>query len=133
MLKSVTVLYIVVLSVIVIGADAGVLSPFTRWLHRIPFGDKTCHFVFVGLLSFLLSASFSLRLRRRKKRVAVLATIAILIVLTSLEEMSQSWLAYRSFSRIDMLANILGTCCFGSLALLLPGPLKPAEPVSLAA
>lgn len=120
MLKSLTLIYILLLSCIVIGADIGALSPFSTWLHHIPFGDKTCHFVFVGILSFLLSATLSMNLQRRRKRTVVLTTIAILAVLTSLEEASQSMLAYRSFSEFDMLANVAGTCVFGSLAFLIP-------------
>ena len=124
MLRTLTVLYILLLAVIVIGADLGILSPFSGWLHSVPYADKTCHFVFVGLLSFFVSASLSMNLERKRKRTTVLATILVLVVLTSLEEFSQSALMYRRFSGLDMLANIAGTCVFGSFALLL----TPASP-----
>ena len=124
MLRTLTVLYILLLAAIVIGADLGVLNPVSGWLHSVPYGDKTCHFVFVGLMSFFVSASLSMNLQRKRKRTTVLATILVLVVLTSLEEFSQSMLAHRRFSELDMLANIAGTCIFGSFALLL-APAKP--------
>ena len=133
MLRSFSVLYILVLTAIVIGADIGFLNPVSIWLHRVPFGDKLCHFVFVGMLSFLLSASFSVHLKQKRKRFVVFSTIITLVVLTSLEEMSQTMLVYRSFSRLDMLANISGTCLFGSLALLFPIRWKKVKPVSVVA
>ena len=118
MLRSLTAIYILLLGIIVIGADLGILSPFSIWLHHIPFGDKTCHFVFVGLLSFFVSASLSANLNWKRKRSVVLSTILVLVILTSLEELSQTMLAYRSFSPLDMFANIAGACIFGSFALL---------------
>lgn len=127
MLRTLTVLYVLLLAVIVVGADLGVLNLFSGWLHRVPYGDKTCHFVFVGLMSFFVSASLSMHLPRKRKRTTVLATILVLVVLTSLEEFSQSVLTHRRFSEMDMLANIAGTCVFGSFALLLAPTKSNAE------
>lgn len=123
MLKCFTLLYIALLAVVVAGANLGILSPFVGWVHSVPFGDKTCHFLFVGFLSFLISASLSLNLRKNRKRTVVLSTIVILAVLSSIEEASQSLFASRQFSEYDMLANIAGICVFGGLALLLPSAL----------
>jgi len=120
MLKKLTICYICCLIVIVVAADAGVLSPFLSWVHHIPFGDKACHFTLVGMLSFLISATLSVNMRRSRKRTVVLSTIATLAVLTSLEEISQSLLVARQFSELDLLANVAGTCVFGALALLIP-------------
>lgn len=126
MFRTLTVIYILLLAMIVIGADLGILRPFSGWLHSVPYGDKTCHFVFVGLMSFFISTSLSMNLQRQRKRTTVLATIVVLAVLTSLEECSQSVLAHRQFSEADMLANVAGTFVFGLLALLLT-PTMPSR------
>ena len=118
MLKLLTVAYLGLITAVVISADFGLLS--LGWLHRIPFGDKGCHFVLIGILSFLLCASLSSHLRAKRKRTVVLATIVILAVLTSMEEMTHSLLPSRQFSTGDMACNIAGSFMLGSLALLMP-------------
>ena len=72
--------------------------------------------------------TLSVHLRRKRKRTVVISTIAVLIVLTSLEELSQSMVASRQFSELDMLANIAGTCVFGALALLIPTARNAGSP-----
>ena len=122
MLRGLTVAYAVFLACVVIGADLGVLSPIFHWLHNVPFGlgDKLCHFFFVGMLCFFVSATLTVGMKRRRKSTVILSTIAILAVFATLEECSQSLFASRSFSRFDMLANVLGIVTFGMLAWLLP-------------
>lgn len=120
MLKYVTFLYVLLLACIVAGANLGVLSPLSGWLHSVPFGDKTCHFLFVGMLSFLISTSLSINLRAKRKRTVVFTSIIILALLTSMEEASQAFLISRQFSKYDMLANVAGAFIFGAMALLVP-------------
>lgn len=127
MLKKLTILYALFLATIVVGANTGVLKPFLDWLHMLPWGDKVCHFVLVGMLSFLVSVTLSNKIRRWPKRTVVLGTIVILASLTSLEELSQSMLTFRRFSQGDLLANVLGTFCFGLVALFVPTQVA-AEP-----
>ena len=124
MLKLLTVAYLGLIASIVISADIGLLS--LSWVHRIPFGDKACHFLLIGILSFLLCASLSSHLQAKRKRTVVLSTMAVVAILTSMEEMTHSLLASRQFSEGDMLCNIAGTWLLGSLALLIP-PRKVSE------
>lgn len=121
MLRKLTICYLLFLAFVVVAADLGMLNVFSGWLHQIPWGDKLCHFVFVGILSFLACRTLSNQLGGGRRRIVGLATIACLALLTSLEELSQSALSSRQFSRFDMLANISGACAFGVLALLIPG------------
>lgn len=120
MLKLLTTIYLCALTGIVLAANNGVLSPWMSWLHGIPFGDKACHFLFVGVLSFLVSITI-ISHRPRSSKVAVVAgTIVLLAALTSLEEMSQALLRHRQYSELDMLCNIAGTCVFGVFSLFWP-------------
>ena len=119
MLKTFTYCYAALLTTIDLLADTGSLGGLLAWLHHVPFGDKTCHFVLAGGLSFLVCATLSRR--RPERRLAVVAcTILVLAALTSLEECSQSLSSYRQFEPLDMLCNVTGTLAFGSAVLLLP-------------
>ena len=119
MLKTFTYCYAGLLAAILLLADTGELQVFSAWLHHVPFGDKTCHFVLVGGLSFLLSATLSVHVPHRRLAIVV-STILVLAVLSSLEECSQTMLSHRQFEPGDMLCNVAGTCVFGCAALLLP-------------
>ena len=120
MLKKLTILYALFLATIVAGANTGLLKPFLDWLHILPLGDKVCHFVLVGMLSFLVSVTLSFKIRRWPKVTVVLCTIVILATLASLEEFSQSLFPLRRFSLTDLLANVLGTVFFGAMAFFVP-------------
>ena len=122
MLRRLTIAYIGLLTCMVVAADLGLMSPFFRALHNVPFGlgDKLCHFFLVGMLCFFVSATLTAGMKRRRKRTVILSTIAVLAVLATLEECSQSLFASRSFSRFDMLANVSGIVTFGMLAWLIP-------------
>lgn len=119
MLTKFTFVYVGLLVALVTLANTGVLSPVLVWLHQLPYGDKACHFVLVGGLSFLISSTLSLR-RPRRRYVVVATTIVTIALLTSLEEFSQSMLQYRRFDRLDMLCNIAGTLVFGCATLFIP-------------
>lgn len=128
MLKMLTTIYLCMLTAIVLAANNGVLSPWLSWLHSIPFGDKACHFFFVGVLSFLVCVTLISQRPRTGKLAIVAGTVVLLAALTSLEEMSQALLRHRQYSELDMLCNIAGTCVFGALSLFWPanGPLNRA-------
>lgn len=119
MLKIVTVCYTIILAAIVLLANLGLLSEFSAWLHHLPFGDKTCHFLFVGGLSFLISATLGLHHPRHRYRMVALTIVAV-SAFTSLEELSQTLLQHRKFDPGDMLCNLAGTWCFGLGALFIP-------------
>ena len=119
MLKTLTLCYAAILTVIVLLANLGFLSQFSAWLHHLPFGDKSCHFLFVGGLSFLISATLGWHHPRHRYRMVALTIVAV-SAFSSLEELSQSLLQHRQFDTGDMLCNVAGTWCFGLGALLIP-------------
>lgn len=77
--------------------------------------DKLAHFLLFGWLTYLLS--FAIR-HRTIQVVTIRLPLApvILLVATFMEECSQIVLESRTFSLLDMLANILGVACFGYIA-----------------
>lgn len=128
MLKTLTTCYAIFLILVVLLADAGYLSSLMAWLHYLPAGDKLCHFLLVGGLSFLVTASWSWHHPRYRYRLAVMTIVAISAV-TCLEECSQSMLSHRRYDPGDMACNIAGSWCFGLSALLLPVKRREQERV----
>ena len=96
-----------VLVLIVSAANTGTGHRFWWFLSGIPMGDKFGHLGLIGTLSLLLNAS--LRGRRAPGRAAfmMLGSLVLLIVAT-LEEGSQIFIATRTFDVVDWLANVAG-------------------------
>ena len=78
--------------------------------------DKVAHFLLFGLLTY--SLSFAIK-HRRLKLMTINIPLAPIIMLaaTFMEECSQIVLESRTFSLLDMFANVLGVTCFGFMAL----------------
>ncbi len=96
-------------------ASSGIGSMALEVVHRLPAGDKLLHFGLMGLLALLANFAFPrARLVVRELRLT-LPTLVVLIVAT-LEEWSQVYLAARTFSWRDLLANYAGILLFGWLA-----------------
>ncbi|MCP4346900.1 MAG: trypsin [Desulfobacterales bacterium] len=96
-------------------ADSGLGEPFFALVRRIPAGDKFGHFFLMGMLSFLVNIS----LNASKIRVFFLDILKgsfIIWILVTLEEISQVFLQFRSFSFIDLLCDYCGIFCFGKIA-----------------
>lgn len=85
-------------------------------LQNIPHSDKLGHFFLYGLLTYLMS--FALRQRRFKLlHIRIPLAPIIMLIGTFMEECSQIMQEFRTFSLLDMLANIIGIMCFWSLAI----------------
>jgi VanZ family protein len=106
---------------LVAGASALATSGhFPVALFRSPI-DKVGHLVAYGGLSFLAVAFFG---RERRWRVVV-----TLLVVATLEELSQRALRTRTFDLADLAMNVIGICAFGA-AVRFPGPLADVAPGS---
>jgi hypothetical protein len=69
----------------------------TSFVNQIPGRDKTAHFVVMGLFGALVTLS----VRDRRARIgsfAIPVGIPLVIVLVTLEEVSQIWLVHRRFA-----------------------------------
>ena len=83
--------------------------------ESIPHYDKIGHFVLMGGLSFLAVAAIAPRLRARPRNAST-TVVAVVAAVVSLEELSQSQFASRTFSTADLLFSLVGILLFGSLA-----------------
>ena len=101
------VLWLALVTVVIACADTGAMRDFLAWVNRQPFGDKAGHFFLIGSLAALLN--YALRWRATSLGPLRPQTGGLIVaVLMTLEEVSQLWIATRSFDLIDLLANYLG-------------------------
>ncbi|MCG8590060.1 MAG: VanZ family protein [Proteobacteria bacterium] len=86
-------------------------------LTRIPSSDKLGHFLLIGLLAY--SAVVTLAPRRvAGRRFGALASCGMVAAVITLEEFSQTFIATRSFSWLDLGASYAGIAAFGAAASL---------------
>ena len=85
-------------------------------IRSVPGGDKSGHFLLMGLLSFLLNTSLRCRELDVRTRRVLLGSVIVSIAVT-LEEVSQLFMHYRSFDWVDLLFDYLGIWVFGKVAL----------------
>jgi len=88
-------------------ADRGNGTPWWSFIHEIPCGDKVGHLGLMATMSFLCNLAFPSRRPDFLKRFFTVTTL-ILLVLLSLEELSQGFIATRTLDFFDWLADLAG-------------------------
>ncbi len=87
----------------------------TAYVNQIPGRDKTGHFVLMGVFAVLVTSSIPDH-RLRLGSLAVPASIPLVLLAATLEELSQIWLEHRRFSYTDLLSSYAGILVFTALA-----------------
>ncbi len=110
---------------IIVIADRAEGVPWWSFIHQIPFGDKVGHFGLVGALSFLCNLAFARRGSNRPRFIT--RTTWVLLLVLSLEELSQGFIPHRHLDLFDWLADLAGLAVGQILAMrcrsgALPGP-----------
>lgn len=95
--------------------DTGHLGWAVRIVTSIPLGDKVGHFAGFGTLAFFAARVFPSP-RLGPAPIAVL----VLLALTGLEELSQTWVPWRHCDPWDFVADTLGMATMTALALAIP-------------
>jgi len=109
----VTVLFTLFLFALIVLADMGKLE-FLLWImNRFPLGDKIAHFFLVGILSFLVNRTVMRLLSpgQSPKWILMIATLVLLVIFT-IEEISQIPIMNRDASLSDLAANYAGILFF---------------------
>ncbi|TRX55124.1 VanZ family protein [Thalassomonas sp. M1454] len=83
--------------------------------NAIPFGDKVGHFFMYGLLAFAMN--FALKFRSFGKSLISQHGAVVILMISSVEEFSQMFVATRTFSLLDLTANFCGVLVFTWLAI----------------
>jgi hypothetical protein len=126
LIYTATLLLIGLLGYIIWSATTEHPSIFFRIINQAPYGDKLSHFLLVGLLTLLVNLSFRNRRISIGSRKWLLGSVLVLIVIT-LEELSQSLIPSRELDAMDLLANYLGVLVFGHVAKYLVPRAVPVE------
>jgi len=107
--------YIFVLAFIIFLADRKGTRYLLNFVGNVPYGDKLGHFLLMGGFSFLLNMVLSAR-KFRVWKIEYLAGSVIVLVVVTLEEISQKFVAGRTFDWGDLVFDFLGIFLFGELA-----------------
>ena len=114
-MKILLIVYILVLAVIIFLADRRGTRYMLNFVGNIPYGDKLGHFLLMGGFSFLLNLVLNARTFRLWKFNYLLGSLIVLIVVT-IEEISQMFVAGRTFDWSDLVFDFLGIFLLGELA-----------------
>ena len=110
-----TILYLAFLILIIVFANARIATWVFAIAKMMPYGDKICHMILMGIFSYLLNSTLLCR-KTEFKNLKILSGSLIVYSLVLTEEISQIFVASRSPDIYDALADIIGIYIFGILA-----------------
>jgi len=111
-----TLIFLLFIIAIVIGADTDRLPRLIDLLYHFPGGDKVGHFILFGILCFLLNRSAQMLFPKGNNLHINLTTSLLLSIVIGLEEWSQSLFPSRTMSIADLMASYAGVFIFALLA-----------------
>ncbi len=117
-IKILGAIYILVLAGIVILADVRETQFLFRVVRKFPLGDKVGHFLLMGIFSLFVNLILSARTIRVWKLNYLLGSLIVLLVVT-IEEVSQIFIGGRTFDAGDLVADAAGIIIFGEIARLI--------------
>ena len=116
-MKWLAIFFTLFILLVIVLADAGVLSRYVGFVYEFPWGDKAGHFILYGVLTLLLNlALFRSRPGQSRNGLAIKLglTLAFLI---GLEEFSQRFFSHRTFDLVDLSFSYMGLLCFSWVAV----------------
>jgi VanZ family protein len=116
-MNFVTLAYAVGMAALLLMVDFGALRDLALYVNHTFLLDKAIHFAMYGFLALLANASLLHRSQSRAFGAIATGSILVLIVST-LEECSNAFVAFRTCSLADLAANYLGIVCLGILPLV---------------
>lgn len=114
-IKILTIIYVLILAFIVFLADQKGTRYLLGFIKNIPYGDKLGHFFLMGIFSFLLNLALNAKTLKLWKLNCLLGSLIVLLVVT-IEEISQIFVRGRTFDWSDLIFDYLGIFLFGELA-----------------
>jgi hypothetical protein len=116
--RGLALVFALLLALIILSRDLNLISDVFALLYAIPFADKFGHFILFGLLSLFVALGFPTG-RVRLWLLPILKSSLVIIVLVTIEEITQIPLANRSFSVYDLTADFAGVYLFGEIGAYL--------------
>lgn len=113
-LRHLTAAFALFMVIIVVLADLDALPGLFSIIYIVPHGDSIVHFILMGIMSFILHLTFH---TVRVTPLRLSRTALIMLTIVTLEECSQLFFANRSFSLLDLSADILGILLMAELGI----------------
>ncbi len=114
-IKIITLIYVFIVAGIVFLADYKSTRYLLKFSVGIPYFDKVGHFLLMGGFSFLVNLWLKVKTFSVWKFRYLTGSLIVLIIVT-LEELSQIFISGRSFDIGDLAADYAGIIIFGELA-----------------
>lgn len=114
-MKILLVVYVFILAVIIFIASRKGTRYLLDFVGNIPYGDKLGHFFLMGFFALLVNLVLNARTVRLWKFEYLLGSLIVLVVVT-IEEVSQKFVSGRTFDWGDLIFDFLGIFVFGELA-----------------
>ncbi|QFU05381.1 VanZ like family protein [Pseudoalteromonas sp. THAF3] len=89
-------------------ANSGQNSIFFQWVATIPYGDKLGHLVLFATFTLLATLALGARAIPLYGKVKVYWGALLVFAFALIEEISQAFIATRTFDLADLSANLLG-------------------------
>lgn len=113
-LRYLAAAFTLLMILIVVLADLDALPGLFSIIYIVPHGDSIVHFILMGILSFILHLAFA---TKRVTPLRLSRTALIMLAIVTLEECSQLFFANRSFSLLDLSADIAGILLMAELGI----------------
>ncbi len=116
MLRLLAITFSIFIILLITLANIGIGWSFFNWVLQFPAADKIWHFFSIGLLTLLVNLAFQNKQLPLLNRTILLGSM-ILVVVTSMEELSQIFISNRNFEILDLVCNYAGILIFGKVAV----------------
>lgn len=116
-MKFIAILFFILLCCIEFMANTGQDMIVINIKNAIPFGDKVGHFGLYGLMT--LFANYAFKFRYIGANVMNQYGALLVILVSTTEEFSQLFFPMRTFSLLDIMANLSGVVIFTLLSMQL--------------
>jgi hypothetical protein len=125
--KVFAVLFALFLLMVAMLANLGLAGSIFGPIYAFPNGDKIAHFILYGILGLLFSLGFSPG-RARLFGLRPLRITLVLVIIATLEEISQNAFDNRSFDLLDLSTTLAGIILFSELGDWFKRAGKPEDP-----
>ncbi len=115
--KIAAAIFAILLVMIIAIANRGDGGQWWSFINSIPYGDKLGHVGLMGTLGLLCNLAFTPRYLCRFS-IPITHITALLLLLVTLEELSQAFISTRNYDPLDLLANTAGLA-LGQLSAIL--------------
>lgn len=106
LINGIAILFTLFIVFIIFSANTGRNLALFQ-ITNLPYGDKIAHAGLIGMLTFLLNLAFQSKTFTYLNKNWLIVSVGM-VILATIEEFSQIWIASRNFDLLDLGANYFG-------------------------